>query len=127
MIMIVHGETLLERNEQVLAIQSRLDKLLIEHQQASSHKKVQAFINRLIKNKESILTFLYHQNVPPDNNASERAIRNVKVKSKVSGQFRTEKGATRFAILRSVIDTTRKSTNNVLYDLIVLLYSNPVK
>ena len=125
--MIVHGETLLERNEQVLAIQSRLDKLLIEHQQASSHKKVQAFINRLIKNKESILTFLYHQNVPPDNNASERAIRNVKVKSKVSGQFRTEKGATRFAILRSVIDTTRKSTNNVLYDLIVLLYSNPVK
>ena len=126
MIMIVHGETLLERNEQVLAIQSRLDKLLIEHQQASSHKKVQAFINRLIKNKESILTFLYHQNVPPDNNASERAIRNVKVKSKVSGQFRTEKGATRFAILRSVIDTTRKSTNNVLYGLIVLLYSNPV-
>lgn len=113
-------------NEQVLAIQSRLDKLLIEHQQASSHKKVQAFINRLIKNKESILTFLYHQNVPPDNNASERAIRNVKVKSKVSGQFRTEKGATRFAILRSVIDTTRKSTNNVLYGLIVLLYSNPV-
>ena len=124
--MIVHGETLLERNEQVLAIQSRLDKLLIEHQQASSHKKVQAFINRMIKNKESILTFLYHQNVPPDNNASERAIRNVKVKSKVSGQFRTEKGATRFAILRSVIDTTRKSTNNVLYGLIVLLYSNPV-
>jgi len=78
------------------------------------------------ENKDIILTFLYHQNVPPDNNASERAIRNVKVKSKVSGQFRTEKGATRFAILRSVIDTTRKSTNNVLYGLIVLLYSNPV-
>jgi len=112
-------------NEQVLAIQSRLDKLLIEHQQASSHKKVQAFINRLTKHKKSILTFLYHHHVPPDNNASERAIRNVKVKSKVSGQFRTEKGATRFAILRSVIDTTQKNTNNVLDGLIMMFYPSP--
>ena len=112
-------------NEQVLAIQSRLDKLLIEHQQASSHKKVQAFINRLTKHKNSILTFLHHHHVPPDNNASERAIRNVKVKSKVSGQFRTEKGATRFAILRSVIDTTQKNTNNVLDGLIMMFYTRP--
>ena len=112
-------------NEQVLAIQSRLNDLLTEYKQASSHKKVQAFIARLTKHKASILTFLYHYHVPPDNNASERAIRNVKVKSKVSGQFRTEKGATRFAILRSVIDTTRKSNNNILDGLIILFYPIP--
>jgi hypothetical protein len=52
---------------------------------------------------------------PPDNNGSERAIRNVKVKMKVSGQFRNSegKGAERFARIRSVIDTTVKNRQDV--------------
>ena len=81
---------------------------------------MRAFIRRLVKNKESILTFLYYQDVPPDNNGSERAIRNIKVKTKVSGQFRTGKGANRFAILRSVIDTTIKNSQNVFQALVAL-------
>jgi hypothetical protein len=59
--------------------------------------------------------------VPPDNNGSERAIRNVKVKTKVSTQFRTEKGAQRFAILRSVIDTTIKNSQSVFQALTLLV------
>lgn len=55
--------------------------------------------------------------VPPDNNGSERAIRNVKVKQKISGFFKTEKGAQTFAINRSIIDTIIKSGNNVLNGL----------
>ncbi|MDR0749206.1 MAG: transposase, partial [Tannerellaceae bacterium] len=57
--------------------------------------------------------------VPADNNASERAIRNVKVKTKVSGQFRNKdgKGADRFARIRSVIDTTVKNGHDVFYAL----------
>jgi transposase len=45
----------------------------------------------------------------------ERSIRNVKVKTKVSGQFRNKegKGADRFAKIRSVIDTTIKNGQNV--------------
>jgi transposase len=62
----------------VTEIQQRLTQLLTTDQSAS-HKKVQAFSKRLIKNKDGILTFLYHPKVPPDNNASERPIRNVKV------------------------------------------------
>jgi len=58
--------------------------------------------------------------VPCDNNGSEQAIRNVKVKAKVSGQFRSQRGATRFAILRSVIDTTIKNTQNVFESLSLL-------
>ena len=58
--------------------------------------------------------FLYHQNVPPDNNASERAVRNIKVKQKISGQFKSQKGAERFAIIRSIIDTLTKNNLNVL-------------
>ncbi len=46
---------------------------------------------------------------PPDNNASERAIRNSKVKQKISGQYKIEKVAQNFAKIRSVIDTTIKT------------------
>ena len=58
--------------------------------------------------------------VPPDNNASERAIRNIKVKQKISGQFKTSKAAQNFAVIRSVIDTTIKNSCNVLQALIVI-------
>jgi transposase len=83
------------------------------------HPKEQAFINRLRKHRQSIFTFLLYPNVPPDNNASERAIRNVKVKTKVSGLFRNNeaKGAERFARMRSIIDTTIKNGQDVFFVL----------
>jgi hypothetical protein len=52
-----------------------------------------ASVYRLIKYRPHIITFLYHLEVPPDNNGSERVIRNVKVKQKISGQFKSLKGA----------------------------------
>ncbi len=108
--------------QEVIILQKRLETLLKEHKNASPNKKVQAFIKRLEKHQKSILTFLYHHHVPPDNNASERAIRNVKVKTKVSGLYRSERGAERFAILRSVIDTIKKNNNNVFDGLLSLFY-----
>lgn len=108
----------------VTQIEERLNQLLL-YDHSTSHRKVQAFFKRLIKNRNSILTFLHHPKVPPDNNSSEQAIRNVKVKTKVSGQFRSERGATRFAILRSVIDTTLKNTQNVFVSLSLLANLEP--
>jgi hypothetical protein len=49
--------------------------------------------------------------------ASERAIRHVKVKQKICGQFRSWAGAENFAILRSVIDTAIKNNLNPLHSL----------
>ena len=72
---------------------------------------------KLRKISHNILCFLHYNNVPPDNNGSERAIRNIKVKQKVSGGFRSINGADGFAVLRSVIDTTIKSGNDVFYAL----------
>lgn len=96
----------------VSEIESKFEELL-EVDAENFHKKQKAFIRRLIKNKESVFTFLHYEYVPYDNNGSERAIRNVKVKNKISGCFRSNQGAFNFAVLRSVIDTTIKNTQNV--------------
>ena len=93
-------------------IESELDELL-EVNAEKFHKKQKAFIKRLMKNRQSIFVFLYHQQAPYDNNGSERAIRNVKVKNKISGCFRSFHGAFSFAVLRSVIDTAIKNTGDV--------------
>lgn len=92
------------------------EKLLILLQTTleQEHKKAKTLQKSLIKHQQYILYFLYHPKVPPDNNGSERAIRNIKVKQKISGQFKSDEGADGFAILRSVIDTTIKSGQNVL-------------
>jgi transposase len=113
-----------EPTKAVTELEQRLSQLLQTDHRAS-HKKVQAFVKRLKKNRNSILTFLHHPKVPPDNNGSERAVRPVKVKTKVSGLFRTERGATRFAIIRSVVDTTIKNTNNVFDALTLLINLQP--
>ena len=86
------------------------------------HKKAKTLQKKLIKYQSYILYFLYHPKVPPDNNGSERAIRNIKVKQKISGQFKSAKGADCFAIIRSVVDTTKKSKQNILNALVLIAH-----
>ncbi|MBW6481077.1 MAG: IS66 family transposase [Bacteroidales bacterium] len=118
----LHPDDYLSPNEKVNSIRKRLDRLLDEPS-FDKHKKVQTFIKRLNKHNGSILTFLYHQKVPPDNNGSERSIRNAKVKMKVSGGFKSYEGAYRFAVLRSYIDTTVKNSQDVFNALCLLAMS----
>ena len=100
------------KNAKVEEFENRLTELLkIDY--SDKHQKLKAFIKRLIKNRDSILTFLYYIEVPPDNNGSERAIRNAKVKMKISNQFKTIDFANHYAVIRSVIDTTIKNSQNV--------------
>ena len=81
---------------------------LINADHGNEHKKVKAFFKQLSKYRNHIYEFLYNEHVPPDNNGSERAIRNVKVKQKVSTMFKTKQGINNYAIIRSVFDTCIK-------------------
>ena len=101
------------------AILQRFDKLL-ENPPQKKHKEAYAFFKTRTRSKESLFTFLHNQEVPPDNNGSERAIRNVKVKQKISGQFKTPRTAQNFAKIRSVIDTTIKN-GMVVLDTLALI------
>lgn len=96
-----------EHSKSIHKIRTTCSKLL--GQNAKGTHKMQTLKKRLTKYANYLWTFLDNLNVPPDNNGSERAIRNVKVKQKVSGQFRSNEGAKQFAILRSIYDTARKN------------------
>lgn len=100
-------------------IEKRIDRLL-NYNLPSNNNELISFQKRLKKYRGYLFTFLYDTNVPPDNNASERAIRNIKVKQKVSGQFKSTNGAFGFAVLRSITDTILKNNQNVLGSLNVI-------
>lgn len=105
-------------------IEDELNELLAFPIVKEQYEVTAKFQKQMLKNRNHLFTFLYHLDVPPDNNASERAVRNVKVKQKISGQFKSGQDA--FCILRSLIDTFKKRKLNILHNLkIVMGHSIP--
>jgi len=94
-----------------MVLQNKIDEV---------HRKAKTLQKSLRKHQQNILTFLWHADVPADNNGSERAIRNIKIKQKISGQFKTEKGANGFTVVRSIIDTVIKSGQNEMEALTLI-------
>lgn len=96
-----------------LDIEARIDRLLSPaslealSRDPVAFKETITFSNSMVKVQDMLATCLYHAEVPADNNGSERAFRMVKVKTKISGQFKSLQAE--FAIIRSVIDTAIKN------------------
>lgn len=97
-------------------LEQLLDQLL-KQKLPDKLKQAKTLQKKLLKIRDHLLVFLYHDQVPADNNGSEQAIRNIKVKQKISGQFKSIAGAEAFAIIRSIIDTAIKQDVNVFYVL----------
>jgi len=98
-----------------LDLEEKLNQMLLYHIDKEKCPKSHTFQKSMLKYKNYLLTTLYRLEVPPDNNASERAIRNVKVKQKVSGLFKSAQES--FCHIRSVIDTAVKRSANILQTL----------
>lgn len=88
--------------------------------------KTRALIERLKKFKDDVCRFAHNFAVPFDNNQAERDVRNVKTKTKVSGCFRSIKGAQDYLKIMSFISTGNKHGINA-FDALTAAFSGNAK
>ena len=81
-------------------------------------KEEKALLNRLKKYKTNHLIFAYNFEVPFDNNLSERDLRPIKTKKKVSGCHRSYKGLKDYCNIRSIISTCKKQGIDYFKELV---------
>jgi transposase len=86
-----------------------------------SHNLVTAFDTH----RTSILRYMHDLDVAFTNNQAERDLRPTKLHRKISGCFRSQAGAERFAHLRSYLSTTRKNGITAIDALTHLFEGNP--
>jgi transposase len=111
-------------NKKALELENKLNDLLVLTIDKQKYPNTFTFQGSMIKQRNNLLPCLYNLDIPPDNNTSEQAIRNIKVKQKVSGQFKSGQNA--FCVIRSVIDTLRKRNVQVLPCLNLIIKFQPV-
>jgi transposase len=88
-------------------------------------RKHHALAHRLIDRQHDYLRFTHDWRVPPDNNGSERDIRMIKLRQKVSGCLRTLTGAQQFCAIRSYLATAAKHGHHFFDTLVMLAEGRP--
>ncbi|WP_435052894.1 IS66 family transposase [Paramuribaculum intestinale] len=98
---------------------TRLDGLLKKNLD-NLRKEFNELKRGIIKCRDYIFNFLENPAIPSDNNSSERGIRKLKVKQKISGCFRSDTGADAFHALHSIADTAWKNGQSPLDAILAL-------
>lgn len=80
-------------------------------------------LDRLKKYKSNHLLFIENFEIPFDNNLSERELRHVKSKQKISGHFKSIEGVQNYLDIKSIITTCKKIEKN-FYTTIKNIFDN---
>jgi transposase len=88
-------------------------------------KRHNALARRLLDRQDDYLRFTQDQRIPADNNGSERDIRMIKLRQKVSGCLRTLTGAQQFCAIRSYLSTAAKHGRHFFEALLTLIEGRP--
>ena len=88
-------------------------------------RKHNALARRLLDRQDDYLRFTRDWRIPPDNNGSERDIRMIKLRQKISGCLQTLTRATQFCAIRSYLSTAAKHGKHFLEVLIMLAEGRP--
>lgn len=88
-------------------------------------KKHNALARRLLDRQDDYLRFTTDWRIPPDNNGSERDIRMIKLRQKVSGCLRSLTGAQQFCAIRSYLSTAAKHGKHFFEVLVMLTEGRP--
>ena len=88
-------------------------------------KDERTLLLRILDYKDNYLSWVVNFELPFSNNLSERALRGVKSKMKVSGQFQSEESAKHYAAIKSYIETCYRNGINETEALIRLCDGNP--
>ncbi len=87
--------------------------------------KARNLLDRFRDHPESILAFMRDFAVPFDNNQSERDLRMMKLRQKISGTFRSFQALVNFCRIRGYVSTARKNGLNALEAIRRVFLGNP--
>jgi transposase len=88
-------------------------------------KDERTLLLRILKYKDNYLSWVVNFDLPFSNNLSERSLRGVKSKMKISGQFQSEETAKHYAIIKSYIETCYRNGINEMEAFVRLCEGNP--
>lgn len=103
-------ERISKRYDEILELGYDENKLTKNQYFKKEEKKL---LNRLVKYKSNHLMFLEDFSMPFDNNLSERDLRAIKIKQKVSGCFRSKEGQETYCNILSIFSTCGKRNINI--------------
>ena len=119
-------------NQQISNIEDEYNNLIKiakkENQKIDSKfykDKAMKLTRRCEKYKGNHLAYIYDFNIPFDNNLSERDLRIIKTKTKISGGFRSEEGSQIYCDAISIIKTSKRRGTNP-FKAILDIFNNKV-